>query len=65
MVHEASGLNVAHRSARASLPPFQHLFHTLPPVITGFMEVIIAAFEMQMGPCTLRSKSSAMRLSVF
>ena len=29
------------------------------------MEVIIAAFEMQMGPCILRSKSSAVRLSVF
>lgn len=29
------------------------------------MEVIIAAFEMQMGPCILRSKSSAMRLSMF
>ena len=49
MVHKASRLNVAHRSERASLPPFQHFFHTLHPVITGFMEVIIAAFEMQIG----------------
>lgn len=47
------------------MPPFKHFFHTLHPVITGFMEMIIAAFEMQTRLCILRSKTGAVCLDVF
>lgn len=47
------------------MPPFKRLFHTLHPVITGFMEVIIAAFEMQTRLCILRLKRGAVCLNAF